>query len=145
MANPFTQIKVAAVATAGTITGIRWADKYNGQTPAQVASRIDRAGSGCYVRVPTGTRDASRSGVQSDVLVHFITGAKSLRSRASASDAADQILWDLLDNLQGHRLNLSWLMMGLEYRDFETIIETETCVVKSLIMGTRFDMAQWTE
>jgi hypothetical protein len=145
MANPFTELNGAAQAVAATVTGIEWTERYDGQEPEDIASRVARAGSGVHVRVASGRRDVAGSGVQSNVLVHFIIGCRSVRSRASAAEAAEELLWDFMDNMENNRLSLSWLMMGLQYREFEVVYQLPTVVVMSVVMETRFDLAEWTE
>jgi hypothetical protein len=50
-----------------------------------------------------------------------------------------------MDNMENNRLSLSWLMMGLQYREFEVVYQLPTVVVMSVVMETRFDLAEWTE
>ncbi len=146
MANPFSAIKDAVIAELLTFPGIDHAESYDGQEFESLGNLVARQpGAGrAWVRVSGGERDIERGGVQSDIRVQIFLGCTSLRGRATAAEAADDQLWTVLDNIENSKCALTWLFMGLQYRDFLRVHQTKQTVVTSLIMSTRFDMATWT-
>lgn len=150
--NPLRQIREAvAKEVQAKVESLRWLAHYDGEDWKdkdfeQLRSRIARDGAGGYVRVfGAEGEDGPDSADCAKVVVHLILGTGPIIDRATAAEAAEQLLWNAYAALKQTKTGLTCILANWKLQAFEIEFQSPTCTLVSLLVATHVDFADWTE
>lgn len=146
MSNPYTILRQAVQAELANVTGIGETRKMTAEQFDKLAAYVGRRRhSVAWCRISGSGRMQSDQAayVAEEIMLHAYLGAYDLASAETASDAAEELMWTVRDLLQDNTLDLGWLRVGLQFREWEDVYATSTVTIYSLIFATAFDHAEY--
>ena len=108
---------------------------------------VARAGNYCLIR-PFRTQqmpDSPPSMDAQDVDVQLIVAVASVRSRAAAGEAGEQLAWDCYAAVKQTTTGLTWLLENWELAGMVNEHQAANFAVWSVLIRTRAHFATWTE
>jgi hypothetical protein len=148
--NPLTAIREGVQTALRTVSGIKWAEIYDGESWndnqfEDIRRRVALHGSGVYARIMRTAlvEDSPLLADSNQLWLQCLVAAGVVANRAKAAENAEQLAWAVYEELRGTETGDECLLLPWRLAGFAVEHQSPNCTIISVVMRNQVDFGTW--